>query len=144
PLKCMWCHEIALPTLVIENRAVQNMLSNDDFVFLRNRIQDRLDKHRLSLVTDMNFAYQPEHVKAELLYITYMEPTLMHLADEWNVSETEAQKKLHRTSSYIFQEFDYIGRVYPRAEIDPLDTINHLEVPESARETGREVNYFVK
>lgn len=146
PAKCLWCHEIVIQPLFIDNREVRGMLTNNAFLNIRDSMQVRLDRYRLTLNTDMNWKVRNDHTLGELLYITYMEPTSMHLQNEWNLSESELNILLDETVPYRFGEFDYIGNVYPRSDIDFLyrDSLPVLKVPFSVRETMEEVNYLRK
>jgi hypothetical protein len=116
-------------------------MSNEEFLLYRDSMQARLERYRLTLRSDMNYENHEEHTLAELLYITYMEPTAMHLAHEWNTTEDSVRWILRDEKSYKFEEFDYVGTVWNRKHVQYYDTIRDIEVPWSARETGAEVNF---
>lgn len=141
PAKCLWCHETSIQPLFIDNKPVTGMLTNEGFIAYRDSMMASLQRYRFSLKSDMNYEHHQEHTLAELLYITYMEPTAMHLSHEWNISEDSVRKLLKRERSYTFEEFDYIGTVYDRKYVRNYDTIKEIEVSQSARETGTEVNF---
>lgn len=142
PLKCLWCHETSIQQLFVVNTPVAGMMTNEEFQTMRDSMQSALQRYRFSLKSDMNFEDHREHTLGELLYITYMEPNVLHLASEWNATEAEVKARTAGAHSELFREFDYIGTVYQRKEIDALDSLLNLEVPASARETGKEINYF--
>lgn len=142
PTKCLWCHETNVQPLFIENVAVAGMLTNEEFLVMRDSVQSRLERYRLTLHTDMDWKQVRDHTLGELLYITYMEPTFMHMQNEWRMNERELKQRLDGILADEFREFDYIGLVYQREKINAREKIFVLEVPESARETGREVNYL--
>ncbi len=142
PAKCLWCHETSIQPLFIPNTPVVGMMTNEEFLEYRDSMQASLQRYRFSLKSDMNYENHREHTLAELLYITYMEPTAMHLAHEWSISEDSVRNLLKRERSYTFEEFDYIGTVYDRKHVGSYDSIRDIEVPSSARETGVEVNFF--
>lgn len=144
PLKCLWCHETFIQPLFVVNVPVAGMMTNEEFLTMRDSMQSALQRYRFALKSDMNFETHREHTLAELLYITYMEPNVLHLASEWNATEAAVKAQTNGVHSELFREFDYIGTVYQRKEIDALDSLLNLEVSESARETGSEVNYFRK
>jgi hypothetical protein len=141
PAKCLWCHETHIQSLFVNNIPVANMMSNEEFLLYRDSMQARLERYRLTLRSDMNYENHEEHTLAELLYITYMEPTAMHLAHEWNTTEDSVRWILRDEKSYKFEEFDYVGTVWNRKHVQYYDTIRDIEVPWSARETGAEVNF---
>lgn len=142
PGKCLWCHETTIQTLFIPNESVPGMLTSEEFLVIRDSMQVRLERYRLTLNTDMNWKFVSDHTQAELLYITFMEPTVMHMMNEWKMSEPQVRDILKYESHETFKEFTYIGEVYQRSAIDAMDTTAVLTVPKSARETLGEVNYF--
>ncbi len=146
PAKCLWCHEIVIQPLFIDNREVKGMLTNRGFLNIRDSMQVRLERYRLTLNTDMNWNYRPDHTLGELLYITFMEPTMMHLMNEWKMSEADVKAILGRNPPQKFEEFDYIGDVYDRnrADTEHWDAVRTLYYPMWVRETGEEVDYFGK
>jgi hypothetical protein len=142
PAKCLWCHETSIQTLFIDNIPVSGMLNNEEFLSMRDAIQDRLVRYRATLNTEMNFSNHPEHTLGELLYIFYMEPTLLYVQNSWQLSESQTLERLGNVHAEPFREFTWIGSVYRRALVDSLSLKNVLEIPFDVRETGREVNYF--
>jgi hypothetical protein len=144
PAKCLWCHETAILPLFIGNTPVPNMLTNEEFLAIRDSMQSRLERYRLTLNTDMNWKDRSSHTKGELLYITYMEPTKMHLMNEWGLSEADVNALMRQEDAERFREFDYIGDVYTRSGADARfhDSLPTLPYPVSVRETASEVNYF--
>lgn len=144
PLKCLWCHETSIQPLFVVNVPVAGMMTNEEFLVMRDSMQSALQRYRFALKSDMNYEAHREHTLAELLYMTYMEPNVLHLASEWNTTEAEVKARTSGVHAELFREFDYIGTVYQRKEIDALDSLLNLEVSTSARETGSEVNYFRK
>ena len=142
PAKCLWCHETSIQTLFIENNPVAGMLSNEEFLSMRDAMQDRLVRYRATLNSEMNFNNHPEHTLGELLYIFYMEPTLLYVQNSWNLSESQTLDRLGNVHAEPFREFSWIGNVFRRAAIDSISGKDLLEIPFDVRETGREVNYF--
>lgn len=144
PAKCLWCHEIVIQPLFIENREVKGMLTNKGFLDIRDSMQMRLDRYRLTLSTDMNWKNRADHTLGELLYITFMEPTLMHMENEWKMSESEVKAILGNIDKHPFEEFDYIGAVYRRHDVDYQyrDSLYWLRYPGDVRETKDDVDYI--
>lgn len=142
PAKCLWCHETSIQTLFIENTPVSGMLSNEEFLAMRDSMQMRLEHYRRGLNTEMNYSNHPEHTLGELLYIFYMEPTLMYVSNSWKLTEQQTLQRLGRIHSTPFREFSWIGNVYHRSAIDSVAGTSVLPISFDVRETGREVNYF--
>jgi hypothetical protein len=141
PAKCLWCHETSIQPLFIDNRPVSGMLTNEGFIAYRDSMQASLQRYRFSLKSDMNYENHQEHTLAELLYITYMEPTALHIAHEWGTTEQRVRDILKTEKSYPFEEFDYIGIVYSRRDVMRYDLRSTIAIPESARETVRAANF---
>jgi hypothetical protein len=144
PAKCLWCHETSIQTLFIENTPVAGMLTNEKFLAMRDSMQMRLVRYRNSLNTEMNYANHAEHTLGELLYIFYMEPTLMYVSNSWELTEQQTLKRLNGVHAAPFREFTWIGNVYHRAAIDSIAGTTLIPISSDVRETGREVNFFGK
>lgn len=142
PAKCLWCHETSIQTLFIENNPVAGMLNNEEFLLMRDSMQARLERYRSTLTTEMNFSFQSQHTLGELLYIMFMEPTMMYVANSHGINESNTLERLHNVHSEPFREFDWIGNVYRRREVDSVFGFPVIPVPNDVRETGREVNFF--
>lgn len=142
PPKCLWCHETNIQGLFIENNSVANMMTDDEFMLYRDSMQAGLERYRAALKTDMDWKNQRDHTLGELLYISYMEPTVTHLSHQLKMSEADVRLLLKHKNHHRFEEFDYIGEVYERWQVETLDSVRNLEVPTSAREVAKEVNYL--
>lgn len=142
PAKCLWCHETSIQTLFIDNTPVAGMLNNEEFIVMRDSMQMRLQRYREGLNTEMNFSNHPEHTLGELLYIFYMEPTLMYVSGSYHLTKEQTSLRLRSIHAEPFREFTWIGNVYRRKSIDSLFGLPVLTVSDDVRETGKEVNYF--
>ncbi|MFN8715067.1 MAG: hypothetical protein ACK5Z2_19615 [Bacteroidota bacterium] len=134
PAKCLWCHEIHIAGLFVPNTAVNGMLSNDEFTSWRNAFQRNLDKYRTTLNDDLDYSKTQDHTFMELLYISFMEPSLMRLSSEWQLSPTAAQQKMGAAPDHIYEEFPHIGELYYRYYVDSVAGVKELKVPVSVRE----------
>lgn len=131
PAKCMWCHESSIqfnfahvhPQTASFNQFVQ-------------RKRDYLDSSRQLLPSDLSYELLQEHRFAELLYISFMEPTAKRLAHEWNYSLSETLNLLQNYPTHINHEYPQLGTLYDRADIDHLNPYSVLKVPESEHEAS--------
>ncbi len=140
--KCMWCHETYLQPLFTKNIPIQNMLSNAEFENKMATIQKKLDTYRKTLNTEIHFENKQDHTSAELLYISFMEPSAMRLIKEFR-GDTLALKNVTKSNSHIYEEFPFLGKLYSRQEADKYSPNNCLQVPESIREKSNfQPNYF--
>ncbi|MBK6483292.1 MAG: hypothetical protein IPG01_09180 [Chitinophagaceae bacterium] len=76
PGKCMWCHESKALTLFQEQDDVPGYLTAQEFVERVALTNEELTEIRNALSTDLVFANQSDHTLSELLYISFMEPSL--------------------------------------------------------------------
>jgi hypothetical protein len=140
--KCMWCHETYLQPLFTKNIPIQNMLSNAEFENKMARIQKQIDAYRKTLNTEIHFENKQDHTTAELLYISFMEPSAMRLIKEFD-GDSLALDNVAKTNHHIYEEFPFLGKLYSRQEADKYSPIKCLQVPESVREKSIfQPNYF--
>ena len=146
PAKCIWCHESSIQPLYSDQQNKNGYLS------LKN-LQETLEKYRkinidLKIkVTDtinyINYKKTKDHTFTEILYTSFMEPSANRLALEWNISENEVKKKLQNYKTHKHHEFDFLGNLYHRNEIEHLAPIKSLTVSGNIREkSNQEVNYL--
>lgn len=131
PAKCMWCHE----SIIQPNFVLQDPQSS---AFNQN-IRDKntlLNNARNQLNSDLSFLLLQEHRFAELLYISFMEPSAERLAQEWNYTLNETQQLLQNYTTHTHHEYPQLGNLYDRAAIDHLNPLPVLQTPESAHEVS--------
>jgi hypothetical protein len=131
PVKCMWCHEsIIQPNFLLlhpQSTAFnQNISAKNTFL---NTSRNQFD-------SDLSYLLLQEHHFAELLYISFMEPTATRLAQEWNYTLTETQTLLQNYTTHIHPEYPQLGNLYHRTDVDHLNPSPVLQTPESAHEAS--------
>lgn len=142
PSKCMWCHEQYIQPLFRENIAVENMMSNEEFVVSVKRLQRILDSYRRTLNSDIDFGKKQDHTQSELLYISFMEPSLYRLEIEFG-SDRSAIDKIKKMSTHLYHEFTFLGNLYYRNQIDSVFSYPKIKISTSVREKNEfEPNYF--
>lgn len=142
PSKCMWCHELYIQPLFSQNTAVPHMMSNEEFQQTVSNFQRRLDTYRKTLRSDIDFSRKQDHTYSELLYITFMEPPLFRLQQEFQNTEP-LLNKIKKFESHTDQEFSFLGVLYQRNRIDSLFPYPKIRIPESVREKSMfEPDYF--
>jgi len=140
--KCMWCHETYIQPLYTKNIAVQNMLSNTEFESKIVALQKKLDTYRKTLNTEIQFENKQDHTSAELLYISFMEPSALRLINEY-AGDSLALKNITKSNHHIYEEFPFLGKLYSRQEADKYSPVKSYQVPESVREKSIfQPNYF--
>lgn len=134
PAKCLWCHEIRIQPPFKAQTAVAGYYSPEVFKSIVQQKSSVLDAYRNTLQADIDFKAVDDHTFAELLYISFMEPSAERLSLEWNMSVADVKAKLASLSTHVHPEFPFLGNLYNRKDIDPLSPYAYIPVPESARE----------
>ncbi|TAE79986.1 MAG: hypothetical protein EAY81_10800 [Bacteroidetes bacterium] len=134
PAKCLWCHEINIQPLFAEQTDEPGFYSGEMFNYIVNRDFLRLKNYRKTLQSDIDFTRRQDHEYTELLYISFMEPNAERLALEWGMSLDLVKEKLIGLPTHKHSEFEYLGELYFRDEIDKLAPFLSLKPPTSARE----------
>lgn len=145
PSKCLWCHEIVISPLFFENPEVPGMLSNKDFEVKRKNAQTQLEEYRKTLKSEIDFKRTQDHTLSELLYIGFMEPSLLRLSSERNEDSLSVQKQFSFLQPHIYEEFPFLGSLYYRSYADSMAKPRPPAVPFSVREPlDGEPDFFKK
>jgi hypothetical protein len=135
PGKCLWCHEIALSRPFNGRTSVPGYHSLGEFEQLIAQRMDALQSARSSLASRIDFARTQDHTYAELLYISFYEPSAERIAREWNVPVDRVREALTGLPTHEHHEFDFLGdRLYRRSDIDSLAPYGVLQPPTDPRE----------
>ncbi len=142
PAKCMWCHE----------SKIQQLSEQDDFegfipyLEFRDIILDYKNSFSLlqvSLEDGVDFQETQQHTLAELLYISFMEPSAKRLSLEWDMPVAQVENLLAGLPTHIHEEFFYLGNLYNREDVESLAPFSGLQVSSSVREESEvEVNFI--
>jgi len=143
PSKCLWCHESSLSKAFNAVTNLEGYYTINEFDRIIERNNADLKQYRDSLKTTLNLNKLREHKYVEILYISFMEPSIMRLSNEWNLPVAKVKQKVRKLKNHPHHEFEFLGNLYNRAEVDELYDYPILEVPTDARETSVfEPNYF--
>ena len=135
PGKCLWCHEIALSRPFDGRTSVPGYGSLGEFERLIAQRMDALRSARSRLDSRIDFARTQDHTYAELLYISFYEPSAERIAREWNVPVARVQEALSGLPTHAHHEFDFLGeRLYRRSDVDSLAPYGVLAPPTDPRE----------
>ena len=134
PAKCMWCHEIVIQPLYIKTDSVKNSIGPHAFQQLVEEQNNILSDYRKTLNSDINFNNRQDHTMMELLYISYMEPSLKKLSKEWHVPEKELKAILNQQTTHQHYEFKFIDSLYYRADIEQHTPCKYISVSNDIRE----------
>ncbi len=135
PAKCSWCHEINLiPSFDETPDAVEGYYSDEEFNAILDERISIVNAYRSSLTSGVDFSKTQDHTKAELLYLSFMQPSAERLALEWGISVDEVKTRLNGKTISSNDEYPFLGsELYARSEIEQLGPYVVIRVPDEAR-----------
>lgn len=143
PAKCAWCHESSVQPLFSEQSDFEGYFT---YLQLRDTLTYYRETHRAkknALTTGVDFTKTQDHAFMELLYTTFMEPSISRLALEWDMSEAEVASRLAGIPTHLNVEYPFLGERYFRDEVNAVAPFKGLSVSSSVREPSAiEVNYM--
>lgn len=143
PAKCMWCHEGIISPLFTNNQEVLHSLKPAEFSQEMIQFQQILDAFRKSQPSILTFENHKEHTLSEILYISFMEPSAKRLSIEWNIPVSAVKTKLKNLRTHQHREFDFLGELYDRNEVEKFALLPSVPFPDSVREPNEnEPNIF--
>ncbi|HSC17038.1 MAG TPA: hypothetical protein VLI71_18045 [Gammaproteobacteria bacterium] len=135
PAKCLWCHEIALQRPFDGRTGVPGYASLAEFERLIAQRMDALRSARSELDSRVDFARRQDHTYAELLYVSFYEPSVERLAREWDIPVAQVRETLSSLPTHAHHEFDFLGeQLYRRSDVDARAPYSTLEPPTDPRE----------
>ncbi|MEZ5038816.1 MAG: hypothetical protein R2828_02960 [Saprospiraceae bacterium] len=143
PSKCIWCHETNVQPLFQPTPDVPGFLKSEDFQLLVDSTNRALAAYRALLPTIIDFSDKRAHTQSELLYISFMEPSLQRIANEWEMEIESVKTIFQNLPTHKYAEFPFLGELYYRHWVDSLAPYRSERVPGSVREENEwEPNYF--
>lgn len=143
PVKCVWCHEISIQPLFGTTDTIKGFMNQDEFAGKIKVQSDLLKAYRLSLKGDIDFSKLQDHTYQELIYISFMEPSMQRLSQEWNMPAKKIQALLKNKPSHIHHEFGFLGELYDRKDLVNSTRYHPGTLPMSIREENEaEPNFF--
>jgi len=134
PSNCLWCHEINLEPPFRNTTSLPGYYSAEE---LRALIQERMKivaEYRRTLKSQIDFRRINDHTYAELLYLSFAEPSVQRLAEEWGLPESEVSARVRNLPTHAQKEARYLGEhLYERAAVDPLAPYPVIQVPSHIR-----------
>jgi len=144
PAKCLWCHEIVIQPLFGKTDSVANSISPREFQKLVESQNMILNVYRKTLNSEINFSNRQDHTLMELLYISYMEPSIKKLSKEWSIPEKELKAILNQQTTHPHSEFSFFDSVYYRANIEKYAPSKCIKVADDIREPSIYEPMFIK
>lgn len=133
PAKCLWCHETSLIPPFVDDNKLSGYYSTEEFKKILANRMEMAKAYRDKLISKIFLAI-PNHTKAELLYLSFMEPSQERLSQEWGISVKEVEQKLNDLPTHAHHEFSYLGdKLYSRNDVDHLAPFKNIEIPTDPR-----------
>jgi hypothetical protein len=143
PAKCMWCHESTISQMFTEQDDFNGYLTGNQLQATLINYNQMLTQRKLAIQGGVDFSQTQQHTLAELLYISFMEPSAERLSREWSMPLNQVQALLSGLTTHTYDEFPFLGALYYRNEIEDLAPFPGLEVSSKVREQSPiEVNYL--
>lgn len=143
PAKCIWCHETGIQPTFRTQKDHDGYLSYQELSDTLDYYNKQLRSYQDSLWLDKKIKNKRLHTEMEVTYIAFMEPSAEHLANEWGISLQEVQNRLKHLKTHRHHEFDFLGDLYHRSNVDSISPWKVLKVPLHIREKStNEVNYL--
>ena len=137
PAKCLWCHETSLQPPYNDNHTLIGYYSTAEFKAKINQFTKLIEDYRATLSSDIDFTKQHLHTKAELLYLSFTEPSAERLAAEWGLTLEETKKKLQGISTHAHGYFALlVDELYFRSQVEALAPFEPIRVPDEARDVS--------
>jgi hypothetical protein len=135
PAKCLWCHEINLQPAMknkVDLGGYHTTKEFDEIIYDRMKI---VRAYRNGLDSKVKFSRTEDHGYAELLYLTFMEPSIQRLAMEWKVPIDQAARLVKDKPTHAQAEMEMLGKfLYRRQDVDALAPYQVIKVPSDPRE----------
>jgi hypothetical protein len=143
PAKCLWCHETSLIPPFVDDHQLSGYYSSEEFKNILANRTEMIRAYREKLGAKI-FTAIPNHTKAELLYLSFMEPSSSRLASEWGLAESEIEKKLDEQATHPHHEFSFLGEtLYNRNEIDHFAPYRNIQTPSDPRNASADEPDFI-
>jgi len=137
PAKCLWCHESQILPMFRKQRDWEGFLKYEE---LQDSLKMRVARqraHQDTLWKDRHFLKRWHHEKVEIAYISFMEPSAERLAQEWQMPLKEVKVALRGLETHRHHEFDFLGDLYLRKDVDRVGPWKVVKAPVSVREPSK-------
>ena len=144
PAKCILWHEVNIQPLFRRTDSLVGHMSPHEFQNLIEAQNKSLNAYRAKLNSEIDFTRKQDHTLMELAYISYMEPSIKKLSQEWHMSERKLRRILKHETKHAHHEFDFLSDLYTRQEITPHAPCRWVPVPEDIREPSQTEPDFMR
>lgn len=143
PAKCIWCHESNLNKMFRKQDDVYGFLSTEKLQQKIITSRDTFHENRLQQKDNLDYSKRQQHTLTELLYISFLEPSLKRLSLEWQIEESELLLLLKDVKTHKHNEFPFLGDLYYRKDVEAFSPLKPITVSRNVREQStKEVNHL--
>ncbi|AUC77155.1 hypothetical protein [Olleya sp. Bg11-27] len=144
PSKCIWCHESNLNQMFKKQSDVYGFLTAEQLQQKIITSRDNFHNNRLQQKNNLDYSKKQQHKLAELLYISFLEPSLKRLSLEWHIEESQLKLLLKDLKTHKFNDdFQFLGDLYYRQEVEVFSPFKAIPVSGSVREqSAQEINHL--
>ena len=141
PAKCIWCHEVNIQPLFNDQRNFNGFLPYLTLNDSLEKFNQSLQKKQDNLWTNKAIKNKKLHTFMEIAYISFMEPSIERISQEWSIPVEKVQDKLKKLKTHKHHEFNFLGDLYNRKDIDKIAPWKTLEVSSNIRnKSPNEIN----
>ncbi len=134
PGKCIWCHEVSIQPFFENQNDIGGYITFEAFQDTLKTSNSMLMQYQNAIWENLNFVNQQNHYLMEISYISFLEPSLERVANEWGMSTDETKEILKNLDTHTHHEFTVLGELYHRKDIDNLSPFVTIKHPNSVRE----------
>lgn len=134
PGKCIWCHESNLNPLFKEQNDFNGFLTSQELQKIIISSRETFNLNKTQLKYNVDYTNKQQHTLAELLYISFLEPSAERLSLEWNMDITEVTSLLSNIKPHNHDEFSFLEDLYYRKDIESFAPYKAVPVSENVRE----------
>jgi hypothetical protein len=113
---------------------VEGYITKEAFVNDMSLLQADIEAWRNQFKLDLDYRELNDHSTHELYYISFMEPSALSLAKEWEMPISQVQTLLAGLPTHRHKEYKFLGELYHRADVDARSPFPVTVVPSSVRE----------
>ena len=137
----MWCHESGLMVSLVDYPGVSGFYDRGGFDARIEQHRRLLRDYREGVDTQIEYDNRQDHTFAELLYMSFEEPSRERVAREWGVTVERATELLRGKPTHAQTERPQLGdRLYRREDVDALAPYAVLPAPRDIREPDEQVS----
>ncbi len=136
PAKCLWCHETHLLPSFNDTDSIPGYMNGSEFAELIEQRMTTLSAYRTGLSSSLDFAFESDHEQMEIMYISFMEPSIEVLSEEWDMSLESIKNLVAGIPTHQHHEFPFLGELYYRNDIRQYMPFQSLRTPDDARESS--------